>query len=159
MQTLCETPQLVALLTEPKVHDPPVNHVHYSSSEYLAIGCDLRDLKTLQAIFDGQGITKSALFFTAEVSLAYMDRESVDALVAWIATLPDGNSTSPEFMRVESRRFVVTYIIYSTLLHTGAISSLWRYPPICTHYAEAFQLSTHASQIDSFISNPCQPSS
>lgn len=51
----------------------------------------------LQAIFDGQGITKSALFFTAEVSLAYMDRESVDALVAWIATLPDGNSTSPEF--------------------------------------------------------------
>ncbi|KAH0605529.1 uncharacterized protein H6S33_004751 [Morchella sextelata] len=89
VQTICETPQLVALLTEPKVHDPPVNHVHYSSPEYLAIGCDLRDLKTLQAIFDGQGITKSALFFTAEVSLAYMDREAVDALAAWIATLPD----------------------------------------------------------------------
>lgn len=94
VHTIRETPQLVELLTDPEIYDPPLNHVHYSSPEYLAIGCDLRDLETLKDIFNTHDLISKALFFTAEVSLAYMDRVAVDELLAWIATLPDGKAIS-----------------------------------------------------------------
>ena len=46
---------------------------------------------------DGGLINNAALLFTAEVSLAYMDQDAVDALIAWTATLPDGKTIPPRF--------------------------------------------------------------
>lgn len=88
---ISETPGLYNLVKNPQLNDPPVEHVHYQSAQYLAIGCDLRELEKLKHILINSClITNAALLFTAEVSLAYMDREAVDALIAWAATLPDG---------------------------------------------------------------------
>ncbi|CUS14295.1 unnamed protein product [Tuber aestivum] len=84
------TPELHNLLKNPELHDPPVDNVHFRSSQYLAVGCELRELDKLKHILmDGGLIDNAALLFTAEVSLAYIDQGAVDALVAWTATLPD----------------------------------------------------------------------
>lgn len=83
------------LLTDKQHHETPVDHVHYQSNEYIALGCDLRDLDTLQRLFEKHGLVDHAVFFTAEVSLTYMAKDSVDALIAWAASLPDGNSAIP----------------------------------------------------------------
>jgi len=88
---VAQTPELHGLLTEMQHHPTPVDHVHYQSKQYLALGCDLRDVQTLQRLFEHHRLVDAAIFFTAEVSLTYMARDSVDALVQWAANLPDGN--------------------------------------------------------------------
>jgi tRNA wybutosine-synthesizing protein 4 len=89
---IAQTPELHSLLADPQHHSTPVNHIHYQSKQYLALGCDLRDLKTLQQLFELHGLVETAIFFTSEESLIYMPCESVDALIQWAANLPDGNS-------------------------------------------------------------------
>ena len=91
---IAQTPELHDLLSDQHHHPTPVDHVHYQSTQYLALGCDLRDLDTLRRLFEVHGLVDTAIFFTAEVSLTFMARESVDALIQWAATLPDGNQKS-----------------------------------------------------------------
>lgn len=83
-------PEIMELLSGVQHFEKPDANVHLQSKEYLALGCDLRDLNSLQTIFSKHGIADAAVLFTAEVSLTYMDREAVDALVKWAAALPNG---------------------------------------------------------------------
>jgi tRNA wybutosine-synthesizing protein 4 len=92
---IAQTPGLNGLLTDKQHHETPVDHVHYQSNEYIALGCDLRDLDTLQRLFEKHGLVDHAVFFTAEVSLTYMAKDSVDALIAWAASLPSGKFPIP----------------------------------------------------------------
>ncbi|KAG0636630.1 hypothetical protein HOY80DRAFT_342913 [Tuber brumale] len=89
-RVISNTPELHNLLKNPELHNPPVGNFHYRSSQYLAVGCDLREFDKLKRILmDSRLIDNAALLFTAEVSLAYVDQAAVDALITWTATLPD----------------------------------------------------------------------
>lgn len=65
------------------------------SEKYRAFGCDLRQLKALDATlrreFDIDGCSV-AILFVAEVSVAYMDRPSADEVIRWATSLPSGTS-------------------------------------------------------------------
>jgi len=98
---IAQTPELQGFLSEQQHYPTPVDHVHYRSRQYLALGCDLRDLDTLRRLFQVHGLIDTAIFFTAEVSLTFMARESVDALIQWAATLPDGNSEDPQLSALD----------------------------------------------------------
>lgn len=63
------------------------------SDSYMALGCDLKDLetleKTLRAEFD---MTATSILFVAEVSVTYMPLKDSDALIQWASTIGDGMS-------------------------------------------------------------------
>ncbi|KAF2873459.1 hypothetical protein BDV95DRAFT_488734 [Massariosphaeria phaeospora] len=65
--------------------------VYLRSDRYMAIGCDLRDLdtleRTLRSAFD---VSASSFLFLAEVSLTYMPLPDSDSLIRWASTLDDG---------------------------------------------------------------------
>lgn len=67
--------------------------VYLRSNQYMAIGCDLRNLdlleKTLRAELD---VPSSSVLFVAEVSATYMPVADSDALIRWASTLEDGKS-------------------------------------------------------------------
>ncbi|USP76084.1 tRNA wybutosine-synthesizing protein 4 [Curvularia clavata] len=60
------------------------------SDGYMALGCDLKDLgtleKTLRAEFD---IAATSILFVAEVSVTYMPLKDSDALIQWASTIGD----------------------------------------------------------------------
>jgi tRNA wybutosine-synthesizing protein 4 len=76
------------LNTRLRSSEPPV---YLRSEQYMAIGCDLRQLdvleKTLRAELDIPG---SSVLFVAEVSATYMPVADSDALIRWAGTLEDG---------------------------------------------------------------------
>ncbi|KAL8778910.1 MAG: hypothetical protein Q9213_007183 [Squamulea squamosa] len=56
------------------------------SDQYVAVGCDLRDIARLSKVFDGELQIGSCLVLcTAEVSITYMDVDAADALIKWAA--------------------------------------------------------------------------
>lgn len=61
------------------------------SDNYLAVGCDLRDVSTLSNILDEElALSNCLVLCVAEVSLTYMDVRAADALIKWAAGLNDG---------------------------------------------------------------------
>lgn len=84
-----DEPEIKKFLTDTRHFETPEENVHFQSKEYLALGCDLRDLEIVKKIFQKHDITDAAILFTAEVSLTYMTREAVDNLIAMAAGLPD----------------------------------------------------------------------
>lgn len=76
------------LITNLRPSKPPIC---LRSGQYLALGCDLRDLKTLEKVLrDEFDLVNSAILFVAEVSVTYMPVPDADALVRWASTIPDG---------------------------------------------------------------------
>lgn len=60
-------------------------------SRYLQLGCDLRNLNSLENILASTvNIQESLILLVAEVSITYMDVEAADALIRWTGTLPHG---------------------------------------------------------------------
>lgn len=67
--------------------------VYLRSEQYMAIGCDLRDLHVLErTLRDELDISSSSVLFVAEVSATYMPVADSDALIRWASTLEDGMS-------------------------------------------------------------------
>ena len=61
------------------------------SDQYMALGCDLRDLVRLSACLDREiDRANCMVLFVAEVSLTYMNVASSDALIRWTADFGDG---------------------------------------------------------------------
>lgn len=59
--------------------------------QYYGIGCDLRDLQSLDlALRSLSGIDQALILCVAEVSVTYMDPDAADALIAWSRTISDG---------------------------------------------------------------------
>ena len=61
------------------------------SAEYIAIGCDLRDLAVLDsAVRPIIGEQDCIVLCVAEVSIAYMMDVDADALIKWTTSLSEG---------------------------------------------------------------------
>ena len=74
---------------------PPV---YARSDQYMALGCDLRDLATLErTLKDEFDLASASILFVAEVSVTYMPVPDADALIRWASTLPDGEGTGRDY--------------------------------------------------------------
>ena len=69
------------------------------SEEYVAIGCDLRNLRRLERLLRSVvDLDDCLVLCVAEVSITYMAAEDSDALIAWTSTLSPGKKhISPPF--------------------------------------------------------------
>jgi hypothetical protein len=69
----------------------PDRSILLESTQYVAIGCDLRNLprlkRLLRSVIDHE---KCLILCVAEVSVAYMHTEAADALISWTSTLSTG---------------------------------------------------------------------
>jgi tRNA wybutosine-synthesizing protein 4 len=87
-QMVQQTPELYSMLRNLSVSDK--DDVLLRSVQYLQIGCDLRDLSTLEKVLKAEfDLDNTTIFCTAEVSIAYMDVATSDELIKWIGALPD----------------------------------------------------------------------
>jgi tRNA wybutosine-synthesizing protein 4 len=80
----------VLLKTKLRSSEPPV---YLRSDGYMALGCDLKDLRTLeQALRAEFDVPATSILFVAEVSVTYMPVKDADALIQWASTLEDSMS-------------------------------------------------------------------
>ncbi|EUC30052.1 hypothetical protein COCCADRAFT_7829 [Bipolaris zeicola 26-R-13] len=60
------------------------------SDGYMALGCDLKDLATLERVLRAEfDISATTILFVAEVSVTYMPLKDSDALIQWASTIGD----------------------------------------------------------------------
>lgn len=65
--------------------------VRVRSDQYMAIGCDLRDLKLLERTLRAElDIPNSSVLFVAEVSVTYMPLKDANKLIEWANTFESG---------------------------------------------------------------------
>lgn len=69
---------------------PDEDAIQLRSDQYLAIGCDLKDLKKLGATLKEVLPPECSILCLAEVSLTYIDVKSADAVVSWASKLSSG---------------------------------------------------------------------
>lgn len=83
------TPKMKDLL---KINEEPTSSgVLINSEEYVALGCDLRNLKKLGKLVKSVvDIENCIVLCIAEVSITYMATEDADALIAWSSTISPG---------------------------------------------------------------------
>lgn len=68
--------------------------MYLRSDQYMAIGCDLKDLQVLERTLRSElDIPLSSVLFVAEVSATYMPVMDSDRLIKWASTFEDGMST------------------------------------------------------------------
>lgn len=88
VETIDKTEQLRTLLPNLTKSSKP-DGVLLNSDVYAAVGCDLRDLGSLlQSLREilNEDNHEVAILYVAEVSVAYMDLESSQAVFEWVAT-------------------------------------------------------------------------
>lgn len=65
--------------------------VYLRSDQYMAIGCDLRNLELLERVLRAElDMPGSAILFVAEVSVTYMPLADADLLIRWANTILNG---------------------------------------------------------------------
>ena len=70
---------------------PDDSDVQIRSKDYIAVGCDLKNLTKLDRVLKTQILSSEcSVLFLAEVSLTYMDVKSANAVVNWASKLSDG---------------------------------------------------------------------
>ncbi|KAF2855838.1 Clavaminate synthase-like protein [Plenodomus tracheiphilus IPT5] len=75
------------LRTQLRSSEPPV---YLRSDQYIAIGCDLKDLNTLERVLRAEfDASETSYLFVAEVSVTYMPVKDANALISWASTLDD----------------------------------------------------------------------
>ncbi|KAI0595774.1 leucine carboxyl methyltransferase [Biscogniauxia sp. FL1348] len=81
-----QTSELISPLTGLKTST--VSPIVMQADQYIQIGCDLRDLKTLeQALSTFLDIPNCVFMFVAEVSITYMETEGADGVIKWASAL------------------------------------------------------------------------
>ncbi|KAG9496976.1 tRNA methyltransferase ppm2 [Fusarium musae] len=90
------TPQLHELLGgSPTISEKVTDQILLRSDKYCQIGCDLRELESLQNCFESfLNLNECSVLFVAEVSITYMDTFSADALVRWASSMGQGKEIS-----------------------------------------------------------------
>ena len=97
--------------------------VYLRSDSYMALGCDLKDLATLERLLRAEfDVPSSSILFVAEVSVTYMPLKDSDALIQWASTIEDG-------MQIRQTLLISHANICSSLLHTR-YSFLHVYVPV-----------------------------
>ena len=122
-------------------------HFVLESERYYGVGCDLRDLRSVDsAIRSLRGIDEALVLCIAEVSVTYMDPDAADLLIAWARTLSDGKSAYQcAAISLLTRRRCHIWSI-------GANSARWPGPSVCEDNAETFPEASYSTPIDSSIS-------
>ncbi|KAF2083381.1 LCM-domain-containing protein [Saccharata proteae CBS 121410] len=93
----------------------------WRAGRYLAVGCDLRKLSNLQLILEDEvQIQDRAVLFIAEVSVAYMDVKSADAVVGWASSFADARFCILEQCLPDGpdHPFAATMLSHFAKLHT-----------------------------------------
>jgi len=81
--------------------EPPV---YLRSGKYIAVGCDLKDLKSLESVLRTEfNACNTCFLFVAEVSVTYMPVNDADALIRWASTLEHGMLALNPFFVSEMR--------------------------------------------------------
>lgn len=114
-----------------------------TSDQYVQIGCDLRDLSTLQASLTkavGGDLSACTFLFVAEVSITYMETPGADAVIQWASTLGDS-----EFVLLEQ-------LLPSGPTHPFASTMLSHFHKLNTPIKSVDVYPTVASQVERFES-------
>lgn len=124
--------------TKLRTSEPPV-YLH--SDQYMAIGCDLKELNIIESIlraeFDAPG---TSFLFVAEVSVTYMPTKDADALIRWASTLEAGMSACSNLIL---EYFLITS---SSLLRTRTIPSARSRTSLRPDHAQALRQATDLNQ-------------
>ncbi len=84
-EVITKTPQLQDLL-QPLDASKSTGPILFRSKHYLALGCDLTDIKGLESYMNSEfDMSDCLILCTAEVSVTYMNVEAADSLIAWAA--------------------------------------------------------------------------
>ena len=84
--------------------------VYIRSDRYLALGCNLKDLQTLERLLRSElGVSRASFMFVAEVSITYMPTADADAVIRWASTLEDGMCAPCTFPEPPISRVASTY--------------------------------------------------
>ncbi|KAL2016509.1 hypothetical protein VTK56DRAFT_3437 [Thermocarpiscus australiensis] len=132
-QTVVGTPELRGVFTGLREAETLARPVVFESDQYAQIGCDLRDLKTLQ-----QGLTsvvgdfaECEFIFVAEVSITYMETEGADEVIRWASTVGDAQFVLLEQILPdgEDHPFASTMLSHFQKLNTP-LRSVRTYPTV-----------------------------
>lgn len=73
---------------------PEGDPIQLRSDQYLAIGCDLKNLRKLDDTLRGEVLPPQCqVLCLAEVSLTYIDVKSADTIISWASKLSSGQNT------------------------------------------------------------------
>jgi tRNA wybutosine-synthesizing protein 4 len=65
--------------------------IHLRSDRYMALGCDLKDLDTLERVLRTEfELASTSILFVAEVSITYMPVLDSNTLIKWATKFDDG---------------------------------------------------------------------
>src|SRR4051794_24609322 len=96
-------PRMRDLLTPQALPDD--GYTVLNAKEYIAVGCDLRDINGLNISMISSKPDQCLVLCVAEVSLIYMNPDTSDALIEWAAHLSSGKSSkSITQARIPSKR-------------------------------------------------------
>ncbi|GFF34488.1 hypothetical protein IFM58399_03889 [Aspergillus lentulus] len=84
---ICRTDEITQLLENVEFLSDE-SPIQIRSEQYLAIGCDLKNLKKLDDVLKTEVLpSECSILFLAEVSLTYMDVKSANAVLDWASKL------------------------------------------------------------------------
>lgn len=94
------TPELLRTFTGVKDDSALTTPIAFESEQYVQIGCDLRDLKTLEKGLEAAvgDLSECDFIFVAEVSITYMEREAADEVIRWASTVGNGEPVFSYFV-------------------------------------------------------------
>ncbi|KAL2179972.1 uncharacterized protein P884DRAFT_193960 [Thermothelomyces heterothallicus CBS 202.75] len=136
-RTVLGTPELLRAFTGVKEASAVIAPIAFESEQYVQIGCDLRDLGTLQKGLEAAigDLSECDFIFVAEVSITYMEREGADEVIRWASTV--GNA---EFVLLEQilpdgsqHPFASTMLTHFDKLNTQ-LKSVSSYPTVADQY-------------------------
>ena len=155
-------PQLIRKKIEVVRNDRELNHVVgincilpssgpviLRSENYLAIGCDLRDIKTLNEVLEKEiDVPQCAFLLIAEVSITYMEVKEADAVIQWAAKIGDGKTSTDKKIPVSA-----DISMSSTVLPPGTVPSPWCRSSFCANHAQTLQELADVSERGTSVSN------
>jgi tRNA wybutosine-synthesizing protein 4 len=96
-----DTPELSSMLSGVRHTENPL--VLLQSDQYAQIGCDLRDLKSVEdALSTVTDLSNSEFMFVAEVSITYMETKAADAVIRWAGGLGQGLRSAMPSIHLDS---------------------------------------------------------
>lgn len=105
--------------------------VRVRSDQYMAIGCDLRDLQLLeQTLRTELDIPNSSILFVAEVSVTYMPLTDANKLIQWANAFETCTSNHSTWV-------LDILTLHSSLLRAGAVSPSRAGSPLRAHNVDA----------------------
>lgn len=133
---------------------PPDSVINLRSNEYLAVGCDLRDVEKLkETLAEEFDMDNCLILCIAEVSISYMDVDAADALIRWAAALRDGKSSS----RLPLGDMLIYHFPCSALLSSRTIRPWWTPASVCEDHDSAFQQASDSIKMYSKVSSSGRP--